>query len=108
MRRALLGCAVIAAVQLCARAEPTVAPAEMVIRLNVQPMAAPKPALRFLLLPELKEMQPGNPIPNYLKCLMEQDFSSDKEAITKSALRQADRAARMDKPDRKSVVEGKS
>lgn len=99
MRGALFGCAMLAAMPLSARAQPTVTPTEMVIRLNLQPMAAPKPALRFLLLPELKEMQPGNPIPNYLKCLMEQDFSSEKEAISKSALRQADRAARMDKPD---------
>ena len=36
-------------------------PPEMLIRLTVQPMAAPKPALRYLLLPELKEMNPGNP-----------------------------------------------
>jgi hypothetical protein len=62
-------------------------------------MAAPKPALRYLLLPELKEMTPGNPIPNYLKCFLEQDFTTNPETLPKSALRQADRAARMDKPD---------
>jgi hypothetical protein len=45
---------------------------ETVIRLNVQPMAAPKPALRYQLLPELAEINPGNPIPAYLKCFMEQ------------------------------------
>jgi hypothetical protein len=52
-----------------------------------------------LLLPELKEMTPGNPIPNYLKCFLDQDFSAEREVLSKSALRQADRAARMDKPD---------
>jgi hypothetical protein len=70
-----------------------------VIRLNVQAMAAPKPALRYLWLPELKEMTPGNPIPNYLKCLLDQDFTTNQKTLPKSALRQADRAARMDKPD---------
>jgi hypothetical protein len=92
-------CAVLAAFVPLARAEQTTTTTETVIRLNVQPMAAPKPALRYLLLPELKEMTPGNPIPNYLKCFMDQDFSSEREILGKSALRQADRAARMDKPD---------
>jgi hypothetical protein len=62
-------------------------------------MPAPKPALRYLLLPELKEMTPGNPIPNYLKCFLDQDFTTNQETLSKSALLQADRAARMDKPD---------
>ncbi|MCI0701870.1 MAG: hypothetical protein L0241_12380, partial [Planctomycetia bacterium] len=39
-------------------------PAETLIPLKVDPMPAPKPALRYLLLPELKEMTTGNPIPN--------------------------------------------
>jgi hypothetical protein len=72
---------------------------ETVIRLTVDAMAAPKPALRHLLLPELREMSPGNPIPNYLKCLLDQDFSSPDEKLSQAALKQADRAARMDKPD---------
>jgi hypothetical protein len=90
--------------------------------LTVQPAAAPKPALRYLLLPELKEMNPGNPVQNYLKCFMEQQkFFSDKETADRReklltmplkdlpaqelqeyggfALRQADWAARLDKPD---------
>ncbi|HEV3438041.1 MAG TPA: hypothetical protein VG122_11820 [Gemmata sp.] len=75
------------------------APTETVIRLNVQPMTAPKPALRYLLLPELKEITPGNPIEGYLKCFLDQDFSAEREVFGKSALRHADRAARMDKPD---------
>jgi hypothetical protein len=85
-------------------------------------MAAPKPALRYLLLPELGEMNPGNPIQNYLKCFAEQqNFFFNKESCDRrekllvmplkelpardlqdygrSALRQADWAARLDKPD---------
>jgi hypothetical protein len=93
MRRIFFALAALAVFPLASRAEETV------IRLSVQPMAAPKPALRYLLLPDLKEMTPGNPIPNYLKCLLDQDFSSEREILGKSALRQADRAARMDKPD---------
>ena len=84
------------------------APSEMVIRLNVQPMAAPKPALRYLLLPELKEMTPGNPIEGYLKCLLDQDFFVEREALGRAALRQADRAARMDKPDWQILLKLKS
>jgi hypothetical protein len=84
---------------LAGRADQTVTSTEMLIRLNVPPMPASKPALRYALLPELKEMTPGNPIPNYLKCFMEQDFSLNREGLGRAALRQADRAARMDRPD---------
>jgi hypothetical protein len=97
--RTLFLCAVLTAVPLPARADQTMTDTETVIRLNVQAMPAPKPALRYLLLPDLKEMQPGNPIENYLKCILDQDFSSQIETLRPSALRQADRAARMDKPD---------
>jgi hypothetical protein len=92
----------LAALAVCAPpagADQTITTSETVIRLTVDPMAAPKPALRYLLLPELKEMTAGNPIENYLKCLLDQDFSSNNEILGKNALRQADRAARMDKPD---------
>ena len=99
MPRTLLCCAALAVFVPSARAGQTVTATETVIRLTVQPMAAPRPALRYLLLPDLKEMIPGNPIPNYLKCLMDQDFSSTRSTLGRAALRQADRAARMDKPD---------
>jgi hypothetical protein len=97
--RTLLCCALLTLLAPPARAEQTITPTEFLIRLNVRPMAAPKPALRYLLLPELKEMTPGNPIPNYLKSMFDQDFSSDREVIGRAALRRADEAARMDKPD---------
>ena len=99
MSRMLLCCAVLAALSLPARAEQVMTDTETIIRLKVRPRAEPKPALRYLLLPDLKELQPGNPIPNYLRCLLDQDFTSSQEALTSSALREADRAARMDKPD---------
>src|SRR5205085_7202457 len=95
----MLWCGALAAFALTAQADQSITSTETIIRLTVQPMAAPKPALRYLLLPELKEMNPGNPIPNYLKCLMDQDFSADREVLRREALRQADRAARLDKPD---------
>jgi hypothetical protein len=111
---------VLAAFVLPCRAEQPVS--ETLIRLTVQPAAAPKPALRYQLLPELKELNPGNPIQNYLKCFMEQQkFFFDKEAFQRReklltmplrelpaqelqnyggfALSQADWAARLDKPD---------
>ena len=122
MSRTLLCCAALATLALPCRAEQTVTSTETVIHLTVQPMTAPKPALRYLLLPELKEMNLGNPIQNYLKCYMEQQqFFFDKETFKRreeyqsmplkelpakdlldygrSALRQADWAARLDKPD---------
>lgn len=108
MPRVLLLCAVLAALPLPARAEVKLTDTETLIRLNVQPMAAPKPALRYVLLPELKEMQPGNPIENYLKCILDQDFSSPVEKLTPQALRQADRAARMDKPDWQILLKAKT
>src|SRR6478609_181272 len=79
--RTLLWCAALALCALPAQAQQSVTSTEMVIRLNVQPMAAPKPALRYLLLPELKEQEPGNPIPNYLKCVMDQDFGTGREVF---------------------------
>jgi hypothetical protein len=120
--RTLLGLAALAALVPSSRAEQAVTTSETVIRLTVQPMAAPKPALRFLLLPELKEINPGNPIQNYLKCFSEQqNFFFNKESCERreallvmplsalparelqdygrSALRQADWAARLDKAD---------
>jgi hypothetical protein len=74
-------------------------PRETLVQLQLQPMAAPRPALRYLLLPELKEMTPGNPIEGYLQCMLDFDFTDERAELSKSALRMADRAARMDKPD---------
>jgi hypothetical protein len=118
----LLCCAALTACILLPGAAPTPPPAETVIRLTVQPMPVPNPVLRYMLLPELKELNPGNPVPGYLKCFAEQQgFFFNKEACErrdkllvmplkdlpaqelrdygKAALRQADWAARLDRPD---------
>ena len=96
--------------------------AESVVRLTVQPMPAPEPALKYLLLPEVGEMNPGNPAQYYLRCFAEQrNFFFSKEAAAQragyltapladlvadklrnyggSALTQADWAARLDAID---------
>jgi hypothetical protein len=45
---------------------------EAVVRLNIQPMAAPRPALKYTLLPEVRELSPGNPAQWYIRCFAEQ------------------------------------
>jgi hypothetical protein len=95
---------------------------EPAVRLTVQAMSAPQPALKYQLLPELRELKPGNAAQNYLKCFMEQRaFFYNKEAAADRAryqamplgelpldklrqyggfvLRQADWAARLDAVD---------
>ena len=69
------------------------------IKLTVDPTPAPKPALRYVLLPELREMTQGNPIPSYLRTVLEHESTSQAETMNRATLKQADRAARMDKPD---------
>jgi hypothetical protein len=116
MIRVLLAAVALTALPLSARA------GETVFRLNVQPMPAPKPALKYQLLPELGELNPGNAAHNYLKCFCEQRFFFyGKEAPAErarysvmplaelpaeklrqyggAALRQADWAARLDTID---------
>jgi hypothetical protein len=95
---------------------------EPTLRLKVRPRAAPKPALRYQLLPEVGELSPGNAAQNYMKCFMEQyNFFYSKEGVADRtkylamplaelpaeklrdyggfALRQADWAARLDTSD---------
>src|ERR1700676_1534231 len=82
MPRELAVCALILALPLACRADKETEPTETVIRLTVQPAPAPKPALRYQLLPELREMKPGNPAQEYLMCFMEQNiFWFSKEAV---------------------------
>jgi hypothetical protein len=113
MTRLLLSAVALAAFPLGTLAE------DSAIRLCVRPMPAPKPVLKYQLLPELRELNPGNAAHNYLKCFMEQrDFFYSKEATAERArylamtlaklphdklsnyggfaLRQADWAARLD------------
>jgi hypothetical protein len=116
MIRAVLAAVILAALPLVSRA------GETAVRLNVQPMAAPKPALKYLLLPEVRELIPGNPAQWYLRSFQEQRiFFFSKEATADrarylsmplaelpakklrnyggNALRQADWAARLDALD---------
>src|SRR5690348_13497650 len=80
MIRVLLAAVIVAALSpICYAGETTV-------RLNVQPMAAPKPALKYLLLPELRELTPGNPAQWYLRSFQEQRiFFFSKEATADRA-----------------------
>jgi hypothetical protein len=89
-------------------------------------MPAPKPALKYQLLPEVGELNPGNAAQNYLKSFMEQRrFFYSKETVAERArylkmplgempadklldyggpaLRQADWAARLDTLDWQSI-----
>lgn len=84
---------------LAMAATPPEGPSETLVRLTVDPMKAPKPALRIQLLPELREMKPGNPIAAYLGVLLDQDNTTADSNLGPAALRRADRAARLDKPD---------
>jgi hypothetical protein len=119
--RTIVCVAVLVAISSPCSAEVTTTATETIIRLSVQPMAAPEPALRYLLLPDLKEQQPGNPIASYLQCLfLEPDLFNPgafvrqqqlmalplKELPAQEALdyggpmlRLVDKAARMDRPD---------
>src|SRR5437870_13884127 len=59
---------------------------ETAARLSVQPMTAPKPALKYVLLPEVREMNPGNPAQWYVRCFQEQrNFFFSKEAVAERA-----------------------
>ncbi len=133
MPRSLIVLATLAVLSVPCRADQPTATttAETLIRLNVSPAPAPRPALRYQLLPDLGEMNPGNPIQNYMKCFMEQQkFFFDKEAFQRRekllamplkelpahelqdyggfALRQADWAARLDNPDWQILLKVKS
>src|SRR5436853_5739903 len=62
------------------------AAAERVVRLSVQPMAAPQPVLKYVLLPDLRELNPGNPAQWYVRCFQEQrNFFFGKEAVAERA-----------------------
>jgi hypothetical protein len=57
-----------------------------VVRLKVRPMPAPKPVLQYLLLPEVRELNPGNPAQWYLRCFAEQrNFFFSKGSVEERA-----------------------
>jgi hypothetical protein len=120
---AVLGAVVVVATSARSSwAQQPTKPPETLIRLSVSPAPAPKPALRYALLPELSELEPGNPVQGYLKCYLEQyrfvfdedEFdrrktllampleelpAADSRELGRLALVQLDRAARLDNPD---------
>ncbi len=62
------------------------------VHLTVRPMRAPKPALKYQLLPEVRELKPGNAAQGYVKCFMEQrtffftkEYAADRTAIPDDA-----------------------
>ncbi len=122
MHRLMIVCALILPVPFASASDTSAEQTETVIRLTVPPKPAPKPALKYQLLPELTEMQSGNPILGYLRCFSEQhNFFHNREAVLKreeyqkmplaslpvkelkgygqQILEQADYAARLDTPD---------
>src|SRR5688572_783382 len=95
---------------------------ETTIKLRVVPARPPKPALKHQLLPEAKELQPGNPIQGYMRCFAHQnEYFQSKEVnenqqkwlglpldelpdevrahIEGGPLKLLDTAARLDTPD---------
>jgi hypothetical protein len=100
---------------------------EVVVGITADAAPEPKPSLRYRLLPELRDVQPGNPIVGYLKCFMEQErFFLDRETVAErerlaklplaelrtaalqdyggAALRRADYAARLETPDWQALI----
>ncbi len=130
MKRTLSVCALLLGLPLVGRAAPPNVPG-IVVKMTVQPKAAPKPVLRYQLLPELREMNPGNPIHEYSRCFAEQNnFWRNKDAVQdrekwramplkdlpleqlrdygRIPLGRADYAARMETPDWQILLKLKS
>jgi hypothetical protein len=82
MRNVAIGAGLVLLLAVVGRADDPAEPQETVIRLTVSAVGEHKPALYHQLLPELKEMNPGNPVLGYLKCFMEQDgFFGRKDVV---------------------------
>src|SRR6516164_10582830 len=86
MGRTLAVCALIVLVPLSSQAAEKPDSNQTVVRMTVKPMPAPKPALKYQLLPELRELNPGNPAQGYLRCFAEQrNFFFSKEGTSERA-----------------------
>jgi hypothetical protein len=84
LARTLPLCSALFLLSALAAAAPTPEPTETVIRLQVSPAAAPRPALKYHLLPELRETQPGQVVHNFLKCFAEQqNLFFNKDTVEK-------------------------
>jgi hypothetical protein len=115
-------------------AQPVIQPTDgkLVVKSTVDPAPAAVPALKYLLLPELRDQQPGNQVQAFCKCFAEQhNFYHDPSEIAKrekwsaapladlagekglggyggSGLRQADFAARLESVDWGILVQFRS
>ncbi len=80
MRYGLFAAVALALLPAASRADETM------VRLKVRPMPAPKPVLKYLLLPEVGELKVGNPAQWYIRCFQEQrNFFFGKEATAERA-----------------------
>src|SRR5579859_1026207 len=128
MLRALPVCAALGVLLLLfGRTDGGGEPTETVVRLAVPPAAEPQPALRYQLLPELAEMEPGNAVQGYMKAFAEQhNLFANKDTREQqekwlsmplkdlplkevrdyggNALRQADYAARLENADWQMLI----
>ncbi|MBN9122596.1 MAG: hypothetical protein J0I06_26185 [Planctomycetes bacterium] len=86
-RWSLFAIALALAALSAASAQPPVEPKDgkYVVPLTVDAVGPARPALKYRLLPELREMRPGNQIPAFYKCFFEQSYlfhnkeSTDKQ-----------------------------
>jgi hypothetical protein len=63
------------------RADEPSPPTETTVKLELSPKAAPRPSLKYQLLPRLGDLRPGNTVHGFLKCFAEQNnFFFSKEA----------------------------
>jgi hypothetical protein len=131
MHRILVCLAALAALAAPASAQDAKEPKETLVRLTVSAAPAPQPSLKYVLLPEFEDLNPGNPVQNYMKCFMEREkFFVDKDEVDRrekllamplaelpaselqdyggSALRQADWAARLDNADWQVLLQMKA
>lgn len=121
----LFAIALLCAGTVVATAQPPVEPKDgkYVVPLTVDAVAPVRPALKYRLLPDIREVQPGNQIPAFYKCFFEQnhlfynkestdkqqkwlaaplkDLVKEKELVNYggSAVKQAFYAARLDTVD---------
>lgn len=131
MHRILVCLAALAALAAPASAQDGKVPKETLVRLTVSAAPAPQPSLKYVLLPEFEDLNPGNPVQNYMKCFMEREkFFVDKDEVDRrekllamplaelpaselqdyggSAMRQADWAARLDNADWQVLLQMKA
>ena len=133
MVRMLSVCALLAAWPCLGLAQEKPAAVVPPVRLTIHPMAAPTPALKYQLLPEVKEMNPGNAVQGFMKSFMAHEaFFFSKQSLTEqekwrtapleelranrekleeyggSALTQADYAARLELVDWQILLRARS